>query len=438
MATPVPPPLASPYRPLPLSPTSAVSPQATLLATALLTGINLLNYIDRYVLPANIEIVRRDIPMTGAQQGRVLTAFLWVYMLAAPVCSRLSDRFPRKYIVSVGVALWSVATAGASFAHSLTGLTIARGAVGVGEAAYATVAPALIADYYPESRRGRIMALFFVAIPVGSALCYVLGGTLTRAYSWRDAFLVVGLPGAVFALLALTLHEPPRGQYDPPSASTVSPQNNLVTVLRRLAANRAYVYTVAGYTAYTFALGGLSLWMPTYLQRVRGMDVAHANTLFGAITVLAGLLGTAVGGALGELLRGRVRHPYLWLSGVSSLVGAPLCIAAFGFSSPLALWLAVFLAEFFLFVSTGPVNTTLVNCLPPTLRATGFALSIFVTHLLGDAISPTLIGIASDGYGLRIAVSLVPMALFVSAGVWLAGAGCKKADVAARETGRPA
>ncbi|MDO9020494.1 MAG: MFS transporter [Deltaproteobacteria bacterium] len=397
---------------------SAVSRRATVWAMVLLGAMNLLNYIDRFVLPAIIESVRADIPMTDAQQGVALTAFIWVYMLASPVFGRLGDTRSRRHLLAFGVALWSLATAAAAFATTFAGLVAARAAVGVGEAAYATIAPALIGDYFPRAKRGRAMAAFYLAIPVGSALGYILGGRINHAAGWQTAFLAVGLPGLLLAAAALTLTEPPRGHFDDEPAAAPLP---LLDTLRALARNREYVVTVAGTVAYTFALGGLAQWMPTYLIRVRHMDGAAANTVFGTLTVLSGLLGTFLGGWLGDLLRGRVRHPYLLLSGVSTLLAVPFAVLAFTLPGADQRWAAVFVAETLVFVCTGPANTILVDCVPAAMRTMGFAVSILVMHVLGDAISPAIIGLVSDRSSLQTAVMLVPLAFALGGAVWVIG-----------------
>ncbi|MDB4931472.1 MAG: hypothetical protein JWM10_3956, partial [Myxococcaceae bacterium] len=397
---------------------SAVTRSATVWAMALLGAINLLNYIDRFVLPAVVESVRADIPMTRTQQGQAMSAFIWVYMLASPVFGRLGDTRSRRHLLALGVAVWSVATAAAAFATTFAGLVAARAAVGVGEAAYATIAPALIGDYFPRARRGRAMAAFYLATPVGSALGYILGGRIDHAAGWRTAFLAVGLPGLLLAAAALTITEPPRGQFDDEPSAAAPP---LLDTLRALARNREYVVTVAGTVAYTFALGGLAQWMPTYLISVRHMDGAAANTVFGALTVLSGLLGTLLGGWLGERLRGRVRHPYLLLSGVSTLLAVPFAILSFTLADPTQRWAAVFVAETLVFLCTGPANTVLVDCVPAAMRTMGFAVSILVMHLLGDAVSPAIIGAVGDRSSLQQAVMLVPLFFALGGAVWIYG-----------------
>jgi MFS family permease len=298
-------------------------------------------------------------------------------------------------------------------------LMLARSAVGVGEAAYATISPALLADYFPQPRRGRAFAVFYVAIPAGAALGYLLGGLLEPVFGWRAAFYVVGLPGIALALLALTVYDPPRGAVE---ASAQAATQSIGMALRGFARNYAYVGTVAGYAAYTFALGGLAYWMPKYLEEVRGRDLSEANLIVGSVTVLAGLGGTFAGGYLGDFLSTRIRHGQLWICGLSSIAAIVPAWLALTVVSGSAYIVWLFVAEFLLFVSTGPVNVVLVSVVPVGVRAMAMALSIFLIHLLGDAISPPIIGVLADQSGLARAVLIVPAAIALSGLLWIATA----------------
>src|SRR5580704_8520552 len=306
-------------------------------------------------------------------------------------------------------------------------LVAARAGVGVGEAAYATISPALLADCFPVARRGRAFWVFYVAIPVGAAVGYLLGGVLERAFGWRAAFYAVGLPGVALAMLALTIPDPPRGASDGPPRGASDGRNEsdfetLGATLGRLSRNLPYVGTVLGYAAYTFALGGLAVWMPTYLERVRGLDLARADILVGGVTAVAGLGGTFVGGYIGDRLAQRVRHGHLWLSGVATLGASLPAWLALTATSPATYQTSLFVAEFLLFLSTGPINVVIVSAVPAGMRAMAVAVSIFVIHALGDAISPPIIGTLADLGGLARAVTVVPLAIVVSGLVWTATA----------------
>src|SRR5205823_5344981 len=182
--------------------------------------------------------------------------------------------------------------------------------------------------------------------------------------------------------------------------------------------NRPYVLTVLGYAAYTFAIGALAFWTPSFLERARGIPKAAATVQFGAIVVVTGFLGTYGGGWLGDYVRRRSRQAYLWVSGVATLAAAPLTLVALASAAPAVYWSAIVAAELCLFASTGPVNSAIVNVVSPHMRATAVAASIFTIHLLGDVPSPSLVGALSDAGSLGEAVLIIPLAVLVGGIVW--------------------
>src|SRR5437016_3106680 len=405
---------------------------AALFALGVVTILNFLTYIARCSLAAVLPRVRSELVLTDFQLGLLANVFLVTYFVTSPLFGALGDRLSRPRLMSAGVTAWSMATAAAGFTADFVQLLIARAWVGIGEAAYATISPALLSDYFPRSQRGRAFAVFYVAIPVGSAAGFLLGGTLERAFGWRAAFYAVGLPGIVLALLALRVPDPVRGATEEPSSlgrgrrdsqRADAPGEGFSTrTLSDLFRNKAYVGTVLGYAAYTFALGGLAFFMPTYFERVRGLELARADFIVGGITVLAGLSGTFLGGYLGDWIAARVKYGQLWLSGLSSIAAViPAWLALTVASSPTYIvWF--FLAEFLLFLSTGPVNVMIVSVVPPAARARSMAVSIFTIHLFGDAISPPIIGWLADTHGLARAGLIVPVAIAISGFVWTATA----------------
>jgi MFS family permease len=348
-------------------------------------------------------------------------------MLTSPLFGRLGDRGNRPRLLAAGVALWSLATAAGAFARSYAGLFAARAAVGVGEAAYATIAPAMLADLYPREKRGRVFAVFFLATPVGSALGYILGGLIDQHYGWRAAFLVSGAPGLLLALAFLALRDPARGGAEPEDRGDLrSPSSHaargggFVGAWKRLVRNGLYVRTVAGYAAYTFALGALAFWTPAFLERVRGVPRAEATVVFGAIAVATGIVGTLAGGWLTDRLKPDGRRPELWLSGWATLAAAPFVAAAFLLPERSAYLTAIVVAELLLFCSTGPINAVIVGVVSPAERATASALAIFAIHAFGDVPSPPLVGLVSDARGLQTAfLLLLPPALLVGGWIWL-------------------
>jgi MFS family permease len=389
------------------------SSRAAQAALAVLTFINFLNYIDRYVLASVFEPVKRELGFTDAELGWTTSAFMIAYSITSPMFGRLGDLFTRKYLIAAGVVVWSLATAGAGLARSFWQMFFPRALVGIGEASYASIAPGIIADYYEEKRRGRALAVFYAAIPAGSALGFVLGGYLAERYGWRYAFFVVGLPGVLMALLTLAIREPPRGASEEGRAGGQAPPS-LIETYRILWRNRLYRWVSVGFVAYTFALGGLVVWLPAFLERYDGMSTAEANQIFGGMTVVSGFLGTFAGGFLGDYLLRYTRHSYLWVSGLCMFAGAPAAVLALVARTPAVFLPAIFAAEFFLFLNTGPLNAVVLGSVPPAIRSTAMAVNIFFIHALGDAISPPIIGMVSDRVGLFHATLIAPLFMLAS------------------------
>jgi predicted MFS family arabinose efflux permease len=386
------------------------------IALFLLTCLNLFNFIDRYILPGVQPLVQREFGVNDAQIGLLTTAFFFTYMLAAPLTGWLGDRFPRKPLIVIGALLWSVATLFTAKVHSYETLLIRHAIVGIGEATFSIFAPALLADFYPESDRNRVLSIFYVTIPVGGALGYLTGGVLGQHFGWRMPFFIAALPGMLIALgFYLFVKEPQRG-----SADRLAPTLNRATFAGVLH-NPAFWTATLGLAMWTFAVGGISTFLPTFFVRFGSMSVARAGVVSGALTVADGLLGTIVGGWIAQLwLRRNHRALYL-LSAWGSILGVPF--AAIVFFGPPKLFLpGAFAAEFFLFLGTGPLNAAIVNSVAAPIRATAISVNLFVIHALGDAISPHLIGILSDATNLRIGLSITLITLTASGIILFAGA----------------
>jgi len=402
------------------------------VALAVLAFINLFNYLDRYLVSALVESLKHsELALTDTQAGSLMSGFLIVFAVIAPIFGALGDRMSRPRLIAFGVACWSIATALSGLAWNFTSLFVARASVGVGEAAYVTIGPSLLSDYFPRGQRGRVMAIFFCAIPVGSALGYVVGGLMDVHFGWRMAFFVAGAPGLVLAFLCLGLRDPPRGSQDEDASSedgrkaagdSKPGDRPLFMSYLQLLRNKPYVLTVVGYVAYTFALGGLAFWMPAFLERMRGIPREQATVSFGTIVVVTGFIGTFAGGWLGDYCARYSQRAYLWISAIATLIAAPFAWVALTAPSQTVYLICMVIAQLMMFLSTGPINASIVNLVLPTQRASANALGVFTIHLLGDVPSPILIGVLSDASSLSQAVKIVPVAILIAAAVWAVGA----------------
>lgn len=383
-------------------------------ALALLLTINLFNYIDRQILAA-VEPNIRDTffspgdPNAMAMTGILATAFLVSYMLSAPVLGALADRFPRWTIVGVAVILWSLASGGSGLAATFGLLVATRVFVGVGEGGYGPAAPTILSDLYPLETRGRVLAVFNVAIPVGSALGYVLGGLITAHWDWRHAFYFVTPPGILLGLICFFRRDYRVQKREPLNVRAVA----------EIFRTRSYLLNVLAQTAFTFGIAGLGFWMAAYL-RFRHQPEAAGKTIFGAILVVAGLIATLLGGWLADRWRTKMRGAYFVVSGVGMLIAFPLFAAALFTPFPFA-WGLIFAAIFFAFVNTGPANTALANVTRPAIRATAFAFNILIIHAFGDAISPPIIGWVAGHANMTVAFLCVSATMLLAGVLWMAG-----------------
>ena len=431
-----------------LPPAHAAIPRYSVYALVILSLVNFLNYIDRQVLPAVATslLADPDLKLTDADIGFMEMSLLLSFTVLAPIFGRLGDRHPRAKLMAVAAVLWSIATGltgvvdrlpfvprGVSLhvpvidaTLALSGVALAfcavRACVGVGESAYSTITPSLIADYFPPHRRATALGVFQAAIPMGFALGFVIGGVLAHFFGWRAAFMIVGVPGLLTAALVWRLREPVRGATDVPhDASALEElaaaegesargmaeagsgmagaggggESALRTALRILK-TRDWLISTAGYTALTAALGAFATWAVVVLVRDKGMSQTGANVTLGVVTLLAGAAGTFGGGWVADRVAARRHNAYFLVCAVSTLLGVLPTLLVLVADDPRVYLPCVFLAVALLFVSNAPFHAILLESVPTGVRAMAVALNIVVIHACGDAVSRALVGVLSD------------------------------------------
>jgi len=379
----------------------------------ILAGLNLFNYLDRSVLSAVLRDVQRDLHLGYEQGGTLATAFMLGYFVTSPIFGFLGDRLPRKWLIAGGIFVWSIGTVLSGTANAYWNMIWFRVLVGVGEASYATISPSVISDKFFGERRNNAITVFYVAIPVGMALGYFLGGYIAAHWSWRHAFICAGAPGLLLALLMLPFADAPRVE----SANKPKPT---VRDALRLFQSPDYMLVVLGYTAYTFALGGFQHWGPNFFYTVHGLAQDDADRFFGGVMLVAGLIGSIGGGLAATAWHRRTPAGYALLLGWSVVAAIPCAAAALTVHGGALSMAFMAVAMFLLFLSMGPVNTVILETAPPQLRASAMAVSIFVIHLFGDLWSPKIVGILADRTSLARGVLILPVALIPAALLWLA------------------
>ena len=390
--------------------------RGAITALVLLTAMNFVNYLDRYILPAVQEQVKGEFHLSDDQIGSLTLWFFVAYVLSSPVTGWLGDRFKRKPMIVVAALAIAAMNFFTASVHDYVSLNLRHAALGVGEASFGIFAPALLADFFAESRRNAALTVFNVAIPVGAALGYLAGGNIAVHHGWRLAFIASAVPGAIIALLILFfMREPERAGS---AASGHKIESGTVGSLLR---NKAYLCAILGYAAVTFSLGGISWWMPSFLHRMDGRDIGAAGTIMGTITVVCGLGGTLVGGTLAQWWSHKTGKALYLVPALSALLATPPAVACF-FGQKAWTLPALGVAVFLIFLGTGPVNAATLNAVPANLRATAMAGQLFAIHVLGDAFSPKIIGAISDRSDLRYGLASTLVTLVIAGIIFAVGA----------------
>jgi MFS family permease len=363
--------------------------------------MNVVNYLDRYILPAVQEQVKHEFRISDDQLGSLTTWFFFAYVLSSPLTAWLGEKFPRKTVIVIAALAISAMNFFTASVHNYMSLNIRHAALGVGEACFGIFAPTLLADFF---------TIFNVAIPVGAAMGYLVGGMIGLSQGWRVAFIASAIPGAVIALLILFfMREPARAETAIEKART-----DKASVLS-LATNGAYLTSILGYAAVTFSMGGISWWMVSFLQRMNGYSQDKAGTVMGGITVVCGLGGTICGGILAQWWSKKTDKALYLVPALSAILAVPPAMLCF-FGPKTMTLPALGVAMFVIFLGTGPVNAATLNAVPANLRATAMAGQLFTIHVLGDAFSPKIIGIISDHSNLRLGLGST-LVTFLLAGV---------------------
>lgn len=377
--------------------------------------MHLLDYTDRWALAGVQTTLMRDMRLSKGDFGFLNIPFLLTFSLISPVMGWLGDRLRRTWLLGFGIGLWSLATVGTGLVANYNQLCVARAMLGIGEATYGVLAPAMIVDLFRRHSRARALSMFYLAMPLGYALGVAGGGAIAGRSAawfagtalepwagWRMAFFVVGLPGLLAAFAMLLLPEPRRGAsegVDPDRMAAHEGRPPTWADYVDLSVNSSYTYVVFGLTAFTFAFGGLAVWLPGYLELVKGFSQARATLTVGLCGLGASVLGMSLGGWLADTLGKRDPRALFLVPGTAMLLAVPAVLLAIFARDPAVITGAMFLAMMLMLMNTGPCNAVIANVVAPNMRALAYSVSIFMLHMLGDLWSPWLMGLVADHTG---------------------------------------
>jgi MFS family permease len=380
-------------------------------------SISFLNYLDRYVLSGAANVIARELGFGFAGIGGIASSFLIFYLLFTIPLGIVADRTKRKNVVAISVAIWSLATAFTAFANSLLTLVISRTVLGIGEAGYFPAGTALMSDYFSRSRRSRIMSWWSIGQLIGILVGFVIGGVLAGIGKWRLAFIFTGIPGLLLAFLAWRLREPRRNEADeeeialypytlgqvaeieePHQAIHIS--SNVFSQFGMLLRIKTLVVLIIMQIFAFFVLGVNLVFLPTYLQQldIFGLSSGQAGLYSGAVIVMAGIVGTVLGGYMADWLNRRHQGARVLVCGIGFLLSAPSFALAITTHNFKVFSVFFIVTTILLTLYTGPSTAATQDVVPAILRASAVAVSLFLAHLLGDAIAPTLVGVLASAF----------------------------------------
>jgi MFS family permease len=351
------------------------------------------NFLDRNVAGILAVPIRAEFHLSDTALSELGVAFGLFYATIAIPIAWLADRRSRANIIAISVAVWSLFSAACGFVGSFTQLVIARAGVAVGEAGAIAPSYSLITDYYPRERRSLALALYSLGIPIGSGLGLFFGGWLAGQFSWRSAFIIVGLPGLVIALLIkLLVPEPERGRFDRQTAASASAGQAAATLAR----NPSFWLLSLGAASGSITGYGLLFWLPSFFNRTFDMPVSEAGTFFGSIFLVGGIAGIWLGGWLGDRLGPSRPGAYALIPAFCLLVAIPLYAAGLLAPALAVVWILFTVAQVLALAWLGPVVTAVQHIVAPALRATASASFLFINNLVGIAFGTFFFGWFSD------------------------------------------
>jgi len=401
-------------------------PQGAKLALALLFLVSLFNYLDRFVLSVLLPSIKKDLILSDTQLGLIVTAFTWSYVLLAIPFARLADNHSRKATISVALAVWSAMTAACGLAQNFVQLAAARIMVGVGEAGATPPAHSMISDYFPLSVRAKALAVYGIGAPAGLMLGFISASWLAETYSWRIAFLCLGLPGIVLAIcFYIFVKEPKRGLSEDEAiqkqAEEIVPFSETLATLMASPAFRHLCFATALYTVVYLAVIS---WLPSYFVRTFEMSLTEVGFWLGMVLGISQLIGMACCGIITDILVTRNRKWYCWIPALAMFISTPLFFIIFGTENAIISALAIFLA-FMIGVFQGPASFAAIQGLAPVrMRAMAVAVFLLLVNIIGGMIGPLFTGWLSDqftsSYGddsLKWALLIVSVVFGLWAGV---------------------
>ena len=390
------------------------------------------DYVDRMIVASLFPYLQKEWGLTDTQSGLLVSVVYWSIVAFVFPVSILVDRWSRKKTIAIMALMWSVATALCAFAKTFPQLLIARSGIGIGEAGYAPAGTAMLSGLFPPEKRSRMMGLWNMSIPLGIAVGTAVGGFVAQHWGWRHAFGLVALPGAIAAILFFFVKDyktvdlvKTAGSSD---AGTKRVRMSRMDIFREFIHTPSLILTNLGFIGCIFVNNAIIVWLPTYFHRVEGISMSEAGMKVGVIMILA-LIGLPVGGGLADLWFKKNVSSRMLFPSLTIALNAIVIFGAFSFFAGKAQFMTLLLMGILASMFAPAAIIVTQEVIHPGLRAISYSVCVVIQNLFGASMAPIVIGALSDAYGIKVAMSILPVFLFASAVLFFAGSFSYKKDL---------
>lgn len=386
------------------------------------------DYVDRTVVTSLAPFIKAEWGLTDAQTGLLMSVVYWSIVAFVFPVSIIVDRWSRKRTIGIMSLVWTAATVACAFTKTFPQLLMARSAIGIGEAGYAPAGTALISGLFPPEKRSRMMGFWNVSIPLGIAVGIGLGGFIATHWGWRHAFGVVALPGAIVAILFFFIKDYKTVELTKGDAGQTNDKMNKMDIARRFIRTPSLILTYIGFIGCVFASNAIIFWLPTFFSRTTGIPIAEAGMKTSALMLLA-IVGLPLGGWLADMWFKKRPNARLLFPALTAILAAISMFIAFSFLTGQAQYMVLLLHGILASAYAPAAITATQEVIHPGLRAVSYSLCVVVQNLLGASLAPIVVGAISDNFDIKFAMSVVPIALVISALAFFAGSYYYKKDL---------
>jgi MFS family permease len=377
------------------------------------------DYVDRMIVTSLMPYIKLEYGLTDTQSGLLVSVVYWSIVVFVLPVSILVDRWSRKKTIGIMAFIWSMATLACAFTKTFPQLLMTRSAIGIGEAGYAPAGTAMLSGLFPPEKRSRMMGLWNMSIPLGIAVGIGVGGFVAQHWGWRHAFGLVAIPGALIAILFFFVKDYKTVELVQTVESSKVKMSKM-DIFRSFIKTPSLIFTYLGFIGCVFTNNAITTWLPTYYHRLEGVPLGQAGMKTSGILMLA-IIGLPLGGLVADWWFKKRPSSRLMFPSITVALSAVVVFIAFSFLEGKAQYMALLLYGILGVGFVAAAITATQETVHAGLRAISYSVCVIVQNILGASLGPIVIGAFSDAYGIKVAMTILPIFLVASALLFFAG-----------------